>query len=310
MMTDQGNAPQPVQVWAVLVVGVLAVSTAAIFIRLAMATAGEQGIGFSLFVAAMRLSFASLLLAPTWRNVITFPAAKSAYGYAIAAGIALALHFALWISSLSFVSIAASTSLVTTNPIWVGLLSWLWFKEKLTKHMVLGIALSVLGSLWVAWGDRPSLDLGHAPLLGAGLALAGSWCVSFYLLLGREAQKRGLTIPQYAAIAYSTAAVVLLPLPLLWGIDYGSYSLGVYGYILAMTITAQLVGHTSLNWAMRWLPPVIVTLFILFEPIGSSILGVIFLDEIPSLAVILGGCIILLGVAIAIFPHRQITQPQ
>lgn len=307
-MTAQGSPPKLTQVWLILILGVLAVSTASIFIRLAMGAAGESGLGFSIFLSATRLSFASLVLAPTWRNIAGLKLQKSAYFYAIAAGIALALHFSLWISSLSFISVAASTSLVTTNPIWVALISWFWFGEKLPRRTVFGIGFGIIGSVLVASGDRSDVVMQGSPLLGALLALAGSWMVSFYFLFGREAQKRGLMIRHYATIAYTTAACLLLPLPIFWGISYWDYSLEVYGYILAMTAIAQLFGHTSLNWAIRWLSPVIVTLLILFEPIVASILSFFILGEIPSLLVIYGGCLIFLGVAIAIFPNRHKTK--
>lgn len=299
-MTAQGQAPTLAKVWVVLILGVVAVSTSSIFIRLAMATAGEQGIGFSLFIAATRLVFASVILAPTWRTVANSRPTKAALGYAIAAGVALALHFSLWISSLSFISVAASTSLVTTNPIWVALISWLWLGEKLSRQKTFGIGLGILGSVIVASGAGEMGGFG-SPVLGAFLALAGSWAVSFYVLWGREAQAQGLTIRNYAAIAYTTAAVLLLPMPWLFGVGYAGYPLAVYGYILLMAAIAQLFGHTSLNWSLRWLSPVTVTLLVLCEPVIASILGFFVLKEIPSLSVIMGGCIIFLGVAIAIF---------
>ncbi|MGB2925876.1 MAG: DMT family transporter, partial [Limnothrix sp.] len=114
-----------------------------------------------------------------------------------------------------------------------------------------------------------------------------------------------LTIRNYAAIAYTTAAIFLLPMPWLFGVGYRGYSLGVYGYIFAMTAIAQLFGHTSLNWSLRWLSPVTVTLLVLCEPVIASILGFFVLKEIPSLSVIMGGCIIFLGVAIAVFPSKK-----
>lgn len=300
-MTAQGQAPTLAKVWIVLILGVVAVSTSAIFIRLAMAAAGEKGIGFSLFIAATRLIFASVILAPTWRTVANSRPTRAALGQAIAAGIALALHFALWISSLSFVSVAVSTSLVTTNPVWVALIGWVWHKKKLSRRTIMGIILAIVGSAVLTWGDRASVGNNVAPVLGACLALAGSWAASFYMVFGQEAQKQGLATRNYVAIAYTTAAVVLLPMPLFWGVSYSGYSLGVYGYILLMTAIAQLFGHTSLNWSLRWLSPVTVTLLVLCEPVIASILGFLILKEIPSLAVIMGGCIIFLGVAIAIF---------
>lgn len=299
-MTAQGQAPTLAKVWVVLMLGVVAVSTSSIFIRLAMAAAGEQRIGFSLFIAATRLIFASVILAPTWRTVVNSRPTKAALGYAIAAGMALALHFSLWISSLSFISVAASTSLVTTNPIWVALISWVWLGEKLSRRKTVGIALGIVGSGIVASGGDAMGDSG-SPVLGAFLALAGSWAVSFYVLWGREAQAQGLTIRNYAAIAYTTAAVFLLPMPWLFGVGYAGYPLEVYGYILLMAAIAQLFGHTSLNWSLRWLSPVTVTLLVLCEPVIASILGFFVLKEIPSFSVIMGGCIIFFGVAIAVF---------
>jgi len=296
------------QVGLLLVAGVFAVSTAAIFIRLAMkadAPAGVNRIGFSLFLAASRLAIASLLLLPAWRNLRQTQLSPGALRYAGAAGVCLALHFATWITSLSFTSIAASTTLVTTNPVWVALISWLWFKEKPTKLTILGIGIAFLGGVLIALGDKGSLSVGNNPLLGNFLALVGAWMVSLYLLLGREAQRRGLGIGIYVAIAYSAGALVLLPLPLLFGSNYVGYPLAVYLYIFLMAVAAQVVGHTTINWAMRWISPTFVTLAILFEPISSSFLGYLIFNELPGLLVFVGAVVLLSGVAIAIFGGRE-----
>ena len=126
-------APKPSKwlVSLVLIIGVMAVSAAAIFIRLCQETAGLREIGFSLFIAAARLSVAATILLPTYPNLTKIRVTRSAYYYATAAGVCLALHFATWISSLAFTSIAASTALVTTNPLWVALIAWVWWKERL-----------------------------------------------------------------------------------------------------------------------------------------------------------------------------------
>lgn len=291
------------QVGLVLLGGVFAVSTAAIFIRLAMqanASAGISGVGFSLFLAASRLAIASLLLLPAWRNLRTNQLSPGALRYAGAAGVCLALHFATWITSLSFTSIAASTTLVTTNPVWVAILSWLWFQEKPTKLTILGIGVAFTGGVLIALGDQAGVNVGSNPFLGNSLALVGAWLVSLYLLFGREAQRRGLGIGTYVAIAYSVGAIILLPLPLLFGSTYVGYPVVVYLYIVLMAIAAQVVGHTTLNWAMRWISPTFVTLAILFEPVSSSFLGYLIFNELPGLLVLLGAVVLLGGVAIAI----------
>jgi drug/metabolite transporter (DMT)-like permease len=193
--------PLPWQVGLVLVTGVIAISTAAIFIRLAMdaaaspyanASAGVRGVGFSLFISASRLAIASLLLLPAWRNLQPSQLSPGALRYAAAAGLCLALHFATWITSLSFTSIAASTTLVTTNPVWVALLSWLWLKEKPNALTILGIGVAFGGGVLIALGDTGAVTAGSNPPLGNFLALVGAWMASLYFLLGREAQQRGL----------------------------------------------------------------------------------------------------------------------
>jgi drug/metabolite transporter (DMT)-like permease len=293
------------KVGLVLVGGVFAISTAAIFIRLAISSAGVSGVGFSLFLAASRLAIASLLLLPAWRNLRHTQLAPGALRYAAAAGFCLAVHFATWITSLSFTSIAASTTLVTTNPVWVALLSWLWFKEKPTKLTILGIAVAFAGGVLIALGDTGAVSAGTNPPLGNFLALAGAWMISLYLLLGREAQRRGLGIGSYVVVAYSAGALVLLPLPLIVGSNYVGYPVAVYLYILLMAVASQLVGHTTINWAMRWISPTFVTLAILFEPVGSSFLGYLIFNELPGLLVLLGAVVLLGGVAVAIYGSRE-----
>ncbi len=292
--------PLPWQVGLVLVAGVFAVSTAAIFIRLAIASAGVRGVGFSLFLSASRLAIASLLLLPAWRNLKPSQLSPGALRYAAAAGICLAVHFATWITSLSFTSIAASTTLVTTNPVWVALLCWLWFKEKLTRLTVIGIGVAFVGGVLIALEDTGAVSAGNNPALGNFLALVGAWMASLYFLLGREAQRRGLGIGSYVVVAYSTGALVLLPLPLIVGSNYVGYPVAVYAYILLMAVLSQVVGHTTLNWAVRWISPTLVTLAILFEPVSSSFLGYLIFNEVPGLLVLVGAGVLLSGVAIAI----------
>ncbi|WP_088891360.1 DMT family transporter [Leptolyngbya ohadii] len=312
--------PSPWKIGLILAVGVLSVSAAAIFIRLAFQAAGESGVGFSLVLAASRLTIASLILSPTWRNFgrnfkrnsgqnsgqnsVGLQPSRRSYTLSIAAGVFLAIHFATWITSLSFTSIAASATLVTTNPVWVALLSWLWLKEKPSRMTIAGIVITLLGSGLVALGGD-SITAGSNPLLGNSLALVGSWAVSLYFLLGREAQRQGLTIGNHLVLTYTTAALVLLPLPLMFGAGYTGYASAVYGYILLIALFPQLIGHSSLNWAVRWVSPTLVTLTILAEPVGSSLLGAIVFRENPGWTVIFGAIVILSGVAIAALGSRS-----
>lgn len=289
------------QLTLVLAIGILSVSTAAILIRLATTTAGTASVGFSLVLAASRLAISALMLIPTWRSFQ--PSSSTAVKFAVGAGVALAAHFAAWISSLSYTSITASTTLVTTNPIWVAVLSWLWLKEKPTRATLGGIAIAVSGGMLI--GIDPTSQTGPNPFLGNGLALVGAGAASGYLLLGREAQRQGLSVQYYIAIAYTTAAILLLPLPLLCGASYFGYPNLTYLYILLLAVFPQLVGHTSFNWAMRHLPPTIVTLIILLEPVGATILAIAVFQERPGIQVILGAIVLLSGVAVAILGNSR-----
>jgi drug/metabolite transporter (DMT)-like permease len=294
------------QVLIVLFFGVVGASTAAIFIRLCLQVAEQSGLGFSLFIAAFRLTFAALLLLPFVRPKSQNLVSKKAYFCAIAAGITLSFHFATWITSLSFTSIAASTTIVTTNPIWVTILSWLWFQEKPTRLTIVGIIIALLGGFCIGIGDADSIASGSNPLLGDGLALLGAWAASLYLLLGKQAQASGLTVRNYSAIAYTTAALFLLPLPFFFGIDYWGYPSPVYLYLLGMAIFSQVLGHTSFNWAVRLISPTFVTLAILFEPVSASILGFFVFGEVPSQFVLIGAIILLAGSAIAILAQSKL----
>jgi drug/metabolite transporter (DMT)-like permease len=283
----------------VLIGGLVAVSTAAPLVRLAMNAARDRTVSFSFLLAAARLTLAALVLLPKWRTVVSSQPSRTALQWAIAAGVALALHFAAWITSLAFTSVAASTTLVTTTPLWVTLLSWWWWGEKPTRKVFIGTGLALSGALLIGWGSTEATAIARQPWLGNALALIGAWAVTFYLLLGREAQRQGLGIGSYITVAYTTAAIALLPLPYLAQADAFQYVPPVYGYILLTTLIPQLIGHTSLNWVVRWVSPTLVTLVVLFEPVIASLLAFWLFAEVPSPTVFIGALILLGGVAIA-----------
>lgn len=289
--------PTKWQLVIVLTIGVLGVSLAAIWIRLALdLVSPDNKVGFSLFLAASRLIVAATILLPNWKN-FQLPQIKSkAFVYAIAAGICLAVHFATWITSLAYTSITASTVLVTTNPIWVGLFSWWWYREKLTWRNAIGIIVASIGGIVLATAEPAGNS--YSSTIGNVLALIGAIMSSLYIIFGSQAQRRGLSIGNYIAIAYSTAALCLFPLPLLYGTSYFGYAPLVYLYIFLMALMSQIIGHTSLNWAVRWISPTFVSLSLLLEPVVASSIGTVVFQEIPTMGLLLGGVIILTGIAV------------
>jgi drug/metabolite transporter (DMT)-like permease len=286
-----------------LILGMFALATGALLVRLANQAAMPTPPGFSLVIAGSRMGLAALLLAPQWRH---FKATnRRAIDFAIAAGMALALHFGVWITSLSYTTIIASTVLVTTTPIWTALGTWLIGRERMGKPMLLGIAIAFLGGLIISYDmiisddtNSPQLTASN-PLLGNALATLGAIAATVYLLFGQSAQKAGLTTRDYILISYTTAAVILMPLSLLAGGQYVGYPPITYLWFVLMAIVPQILGHSSFNWAMRFIGPLWVTLAILAEPIGASILGYFILKETPGIQTIQGGAILLIGIAIS-----------
>jgi len=275
-----------------LVIGILAASTASTFIRLA------QGEMLSLAIAAWRLTLASLILAPfalalRWQELRSLT--RQEWLLALASGALLALHFASWITSLALTSVAASVVLVSTNPLFVGVASYFLFKERPGRAMVVGLIVAVAGSAVIGLGD---LGQGQDSLVGDLLALLGGMAGAGYFLIGRRLRAR-LSLLGYVFPVYSTAAVLLMALALITGAPLTGHSTVTWLWLLLLALGPQIVGHSSLNWALRHLTATYVTLAALGEPIGSALLALLVLGEPPTLAALVGGGLILAGIAIA-----------
>lgn len=278
-------------------VGLVAVSLSAIFIRLADAP--------GVVVAAYRMVLASLILLPwTLRALKRTPLTRQNAGYAVLAGLLLGVHFATWISSLSFTSVAASTSLGTTTPVWVALSSWLVLGFAPSFTTLLGMLVAILGGALIGFGGGVA-ETSSAPLAGNVLALVGAAAAAAYLLLGRAAQNRGLGLQAYIGVAYGVAALSLVPLPLLLGLSYSAYSPATFFWILLLALIPQLIGHTSYNYAVKHLDPAVVATVILLEPIGASVLALLIFTEIPPLPTLVGALVLLIGVAITARNNRE-----
>jgi drug/metabolite transporter (DMT)-like permease len=289
------DEPPAILVATVLIAAVAAISLAAIFARLAEAPGGV--------VALWRMVFATAVIAPAGvRALRRAPPPRAAMLPALAAGALLALHFATWLTSLAYTTVAASVTLVTTAPLWVALMAWIGGLRPRPGALA-GLGLALVGGAIIGFGD---LAGGSAPLLGDGLALAGAVSVAGYLLLGRRAQRAGMSISAYAAVAYATAAVLLLPLPALLGAPYLAWPAATWGWIVAMAAAPQLIGHTGLNWANRHLDPTLVATVTLLEPIGAGLLALAIFGEVPGVGVLLGAPVLLLGVGLVIRHRRRV----
>jgi len=297
----------PVPPVLVLALGILAVSTASIFIRFAQREAD------SLVIAAWRLLLATLVLAPlalTRRRDELKRLKRGELGLAILSGFFLAVHFAAWISSLAYTSVASSVVLVSTAPLWVALLSPLALKEPLARPVMLGMSLALVGGVIVSVSDTCSL--GAAGLTcppfsqfvhgrafwGDLLALTGAWAVAGYLIIGRRVRVR-VSLLSYIFVVYGMAALVLLAAVLLAGLPFFGFSPLTYLMLLGLALIPQLLGHTTYNYALAYLSAAFVSVAALGEPVGSSILAYFLLDETPSVMKLCGAGLILGGIYIA-----------
>lgn len=286
-----------------IIVALLAVSTASIFIRFA-----QQGAP-SLVIAALRLVFATVLLAPialTRHHVELKALTHSEVLLALVSGIFLTAHFATWISSLEYTSIANSVVLVTTGPLWVALLAPIFLKEHLTRAAIVGVALALLGGTIIGLSDACVIDNGikcaalgdslHGRAMwGNFLALAGAWSVSIYLIVGRKLRAKMPLIP-YIFVVYGFAAIGLIIVMFVAGESPLGYTSITYSWIFLLAAIPQLIGHSTYNWALRYLPVSFVAVISLGEPIGSAILAFFIFKEAPTGATFLGGALILLGI--------------
>ncbi len=302
-MKDQPKIPPIV----VLILGILSASTAAIFIRLA------QQFAPSLVIAALRLTFATILIAPfaisrQWREIRTLT--QHQWGLILLSGFFLALHFASWITSLEYTTVASSVVLVTSTPLWVALLLPITLKEPMHKVAIIGLIIAMTGAIIVGLSDSctwqgnhltcPSLSTfvqGNA-FLGDILALFGAIMAAFYILIGRRLRS-SVSLLSYIFGVYGSAALLLIVLALFSGQKLSGYPAQAYGWSFMLAIFPQILGHSSFNWALRYLSAGYVSISLLGEPISSTILAMIFLNETPGWMKIMGSILILGGIALA-----------
>jgi len=274
-------------------VGVLAVSFASILIRLAQA----EGMP-SLSIAAWRLIIASAVLVPyTWatRRDEVRAMTRRDLGLLALSGLFLGLHFAAWIASLEYTSVASAAVLVAMGPVFVALGSWLLWRERPGPLLSLGILLAAAGSITISWAD---FGQGGDHLLGDLLALAGGVMVAGYLMIGRRVRGR-LSLAAYITLVYGTGMLALLAVLLLTGQPLLGFTPAAWGWVLALGLGPQLVGHSSLNWALRYLSATFVSVVTLAEPIASSILATLILAERITWPTLAGGCLVLTGIYLA-----------
>jgi len=278
-----------------LVVGVTAVSFSAVLVREADAP--------SIAVAFYRCAMASVVLVPLGlaRHRADYrKLTPTQWRLALASGVVLAAHFATWISSLSFTTVAASAVLVQTLPLWVAAFGR-FVGERPSRRALVGMGVALAGTAIIAGGGYQG---GGRAVLGDLLAIAGAIFAAIYVLLGRSLRQQ-LSLVTYSSIVYAAAAVVLGAVMLASGTGFVGYPAKTWLMFGLITAGPQFLGHTTFNYLLGHVRASIVAVALLAEPVGATLLAWAILGEAPGVATLIGGAVVLGGVYMAIVAETR-----
>lgn len=209
----------------------------------------------------------------------------------LVSGVFLAFHFATWIASVGMTSIASSTVLVNLQPIFVLAASAAILGERSSKLSILFVAVTILGCAVLSFGDA---RLGTHRLAGDGLALLGAVFVSGYMVIGRIVRQR-VSARGYTLVVYASATVALLGLDLITGTSLWPFSIVDWLLFAALAVFSTLLGHSLLNWSLKYLKATIIATSVLAEPVVATLLAIPIFGEIPSLFSVAGGAVAIAG---------------
>jgi len=282
--------------YIILFIGVLAVSTSAIFVKLATAEAGV--------IAFYRLFFSVLLMLPIfvlkYRKELRL-IVKRDWILTIISGIFLAFHFIFWFESLNYTSVASSTVLVTMQPLFAFIGAYLFFKEVITVKAIISAIVAIIGSVIISWGD---FQVSGTALFGDILALIACGLITGYLLFGQDVRKR-MSLITYTFLVYSFSSITLLVYVVIKGEALFGHSNSDWMYFLLLAIIPTLLGHTLFNWSIKWISTTAISMAILLEPVGAAILAYYILEEYIMFSQVIGGVIIIIGILIFLMDQRK-----
>ena len=291
-----GGRRNPPRVFWGIGIALLSVGAAAPMARMAEVNA--------LAIAFWRCAIGSVAILPylLWVKP-RWPRGKSLVPLLVA-GIALAAHFAFWLGSLHFTSVAASVVLVCTQPIFVTLLSRVFLRENTNAWAIAGISIAFLGVVLIATDGESTEN----SMLGNAMALVGALMVALYVLIGRRVRGTGMPLGWYTFVVYGSAGLTLLAAACWMNIPLTGFSSSSWTWILAVALVPQLIGHTLFNWALGYMKASMLSGTILVEPVISTLLAWWWLQETPGGSTLLGGVVALFGLALLL--HGQKAEPK
>lgn len=282
--------------YLMLMIGVVAVSTSAIFVRLS--TAPAQVIAF------YRLFFSVLILLPIfllkYKNELKNITRRD-WIFSVISGIFLAFHFILWFESLNYTSVASSTVLVTLQPLFAFIGTYLFFKEKFTKLKIVCGITAIIGSIIISWGD---FYINQSALIGDALALIACGLITAYFLLGQSVRQR-VSFITYTFLIYVISTITLFIYVTMTNVSFFSYPSSDWMYFLLLAIIPTLLGHSIFNWIIKWISTSTISMAILFEPVGAIILAYLILKEQLVWTQAIGGLLVLISIVVFLISEKN-----
>jgi drug/metabolite transporter (DMT)-like permease len=278
----------------VLAIAALATSSGAVLVRLAESPAAVTA--FWRLALSVGILLPILLYRGDWRDWRALDWRD--VSLLVVSGLCLAFHFLAWFRSLDFTSVASSTVLVSTHPLFVGILSARLLRERPTRREWFGLALAVAGALVIGWGG---FRAGADPLRGDLLAISAAVFAALYFIAGRRLRGRIGLLP-YVVPVYAIAAVTCLLYGGSTDLQFAGWPSGTWWALIGLAVGPTLLGHTGFNWALRHVRAYVVSVILLFEPLGATLLAILVLGraELPGWNTLIGGTAILVGVWVSI----------
>jgi len=289
------QSPNLVKPYLAVFIGALSVSTSAILVKWANAPAAVTAF-YRLFLTVLIMTPFFIKYIPELRMIT-----KRDWLYSVISGVLLAFHFIVWFESLNYTSVTSSVVLVTLQPLFAFIGAYIFFKERLTLGAILSGLLAIMGSMIISWGD---FQVSGEALFGDILALLACVMVTGYWLFGQDLRKR-LSLMTYTYVVYGVSSITLFLYVIVLQHPLFSYSKTDWTCFFLLAIVPTLLGHSLMNWSVKWVSAATISMSILIEPVGASVLAYFLLGETIQLSQWIGGFFILTGIGTYLWSENR-----
>ncbi|WP_144505564.1 DMT family transporter [Bacillus mycoides] len=290
----------PILSYFILFFGVFALSTSAIFVKIADAPAAITAFYRLLFATVILLPF--LIFNKNNRSELR-SLSKKQWGFGLLSGLFLAAHYVLWFESLQYTSVASSTVIVTLQPLFSMVGGYFLFKERFTKGAIIGCLIAISGSIVIGWQD---FQISGEALYGDILAFIAAGVITAYFFISQHVRKDLSLIP-YSVISYGSSSLFLGIFAYTQQSSFFNYSAQTWWSFIGLAFIATILGQTIFNWLLKWMSTTVISMSILGETIGTCILAYFILEETISLQQGLGILLIFIGLALFLLQPKQLN---